>query len=72
MSQKKGGLELTSAIFPAPRPVSRVHVPLYTVSKMHIPTIMIILWQELFNRNDWGIQDNFFFLNLIRIKGPLK
>ena len=54
---KKGGLELTSAIFPAPRPVARVHVPLYTVSKMHIPTIMIILWQELFNRNDWDIQD---------------
>ena len=54
---KKGGLELTSAIFPAPYPVARAHVPLYTVSKMHIPTIMIILWQELFNRNDWDIQD---------------
>ena len=44
---KKGGLEVTSAIFPTPRPVACVHVPLYTVSKMHIPTIMIILWQEL-------------------------
>ena len=54
MSQKKGGLELTNAIFPTPRPVARVHVPLYNVSKMHIPTIiMIILWQELFNINDW-------------------
>ena len=54
---KKGGLELTSAIFPAPCPVARAHVPLYTVSKMYIPTIMIILWQELFNSNDWDIHD---------------
>ena len=47
MSQKKGGFELNSTIFPAPCPVARAHVPLYTVSKMYIPTIMIILWQEL-------------------------
>ena len=57
MSQKKGGLELTSAIFPTPRPVARAQVPLYMVSKMYIPTITIILWQELFNRNDWDTQD---------------
>lgn len=55
--KKKDGLSTdTSAILPLLAQLYvRVHVPLYTVSKMHIPTIMIILWQELFNSNYWDI-----------------
>ena len=55
--KKKDGLSTdTSAILPLLAQLYvRVHVPLYTVSKIHIPTIMIILWQELFNSNYWDI-----------------